>query len=696
MPETERLELVESVLVQAKELSSQKRGNELTVLNFLRQFESKNRDGALPQEFHLAAFSAAYICCSRAINFFHNPHDALFNGLYALLHLEPAAPQSDKRFKLYRMIADAYSRFGRYETALAWCGKAASALTSDAAGEKYFPMVEYTRFSILLKNGKYNDAEAVISGLKEKGEKIGSFLKLRGEHDLFIRNQPESARIYFELAGKCEEYLDDLSIKLSLASVLVFEGKLTESLALFERSAMEYEKLDERKRNPWHYLFFGKALKTMDPSKAILQFKKAVDLLNGGAEQGADILGRAAFMEEHPGLYEDIFSELLEINVDTAWETLQYIKNYYLVLELTHEGYTHKIWNLLKHNPSDKISHELSLEILDYSYKNFEQVNPNLRTFQTGLADDDVILDYHCRKDDSVCFVIRKSRLDVKIIRAGDLKISELSKEGNALLGEALNTLTLAPATDCDPGELKIFARQTGLLLLPPGLAGLHVTLVPDRALFHLPFQILIAPGTADPLGKVSIITMASNATLLVNRVARKNSKKIVFLHDKDMMFAGRELADLQKRWNVEVVEEIVKLNSLAEESGIIHFAGHFAFEEKISLSWFDLGNGKKLRLKDLMEMRLLGADVVLNVCESGKHTEYGTGTEYFDAARFFIRAGARQVITTTMPVSEGTAYLFSMELYNRLVDSDPAEALNQILKANPAFAEICPYVVRV
>ncbi|HEY4572784.1 MAG TPA: CHAT domain-containing tetratricopeptide repeat protein [Thermoanaerobaculia bacterium] len=125
-----------------------------------------------------------------------------------------------------------------------------------------------------------------------------------------------------------------------------------------------------------------------------------------------------------------------------------------------------------------------------------------------------LLLEYHLGGERSFVFAVTPDRLDAFPL-PGRAKIEEAARRGYRRLGRSHGALARIPAADSQD--------ELSRLLLQPvaGLLGRkRLLIVPDGALFYLPFAALSVPGSSEPLVAAHEIVIAPSASALA--VARR------------------------------------------------------------------------------------------------------------------------------------------------------------------------------
>ncbi len=245
-----------------------------------------------------------------------------------------------------------------------------------------------------------------------------------------------------------------------------------------------------------------------------------------------------------------------------------------------------------------------------------------------------------------------------------------------------------------------------------------HIVIIPDGALFYLPFETLISdtPKPDHLINKYSISYMpsASSLSFLKKLNGKIRSKKELLAFGNPNYFRrtvqgikldktpAHILLELYKGLNYdfspipysekevkkasqffkkkdvdiflkyEATERVLK-SLLLEDYKIIHFACHgfldevFPFRSALVLS---LGNDSKedgfLQVREIYNLRMKAELVVLSACQTGRgRLEYGEGV--LGLPRIFFYAGARSVLSTLWSIGDKPTAIFMEFFYEHL-----------------------------
>lgn len=300
---------------------------------------------------------------------------------------------------------------------------------------------------------------------------------------------------------------------------------------------------------------------------------------------------------------------------------------------------------------------------------------------QTRLPPGVRIVQYNALKDRLLIWVISASGYEVV-----ERKVS--SEELNSLVLEYAKLITRAgPAED---GEVTRAAKSLYEILVSPVehlLDGAdEVCVIPDKALFYLPFATLVSPSTDEYLLRRYTLLFSPSASVLIfcsgEAVRRSVGGGETFLgvgdptfdrtrypHLQDLPSARTEVMSAARNYDnphclvgPAALKESVEARM--ESANVLHFACHYVTDEmspmdsKLLLAKGDPAHGgddtlsaHEVSAKRLRQARL----VVLSACQTG-HEGYYNGEGTIGISRTFLAAGAPLVVATQWPVETDAA----------------------------------------
>lgn len=292
------------------------------------------------------------------------------------------------------------------------------------------------------------------------------------------------------------------------------------------------------------------------------------------------------------------------------------------------------------------------------------------------------IVQYAVLKDKLLIWLLSGSRFEVieKPVSAEDL---------NALVLDYVNLLTLK-----DQSQLAEIKRRSEALyeLLFASVAPLldrefEVAIVPDKALFQLPFAALVAPATGQYLVQDFTLLYAPSASVLVH-CSRTARERVLLAQSETLLSVGNpafdraaypELMDLpaaevEAKKIAQLYDGVPALTGMRVQKAafmdrlphadVVHFAGHYVADERSPmrsrlLLAKDSANGGALTVAEMFGKQLPRARlVVLSACQT-QLERYDNDEGMIGMARTFLVAGAPVVVASQWPVdSDATAEL--------------------------------------
>jgi CHAT domain-containing protein len=288
------------------------------------------------------------------------------------------------------------------------------------------------------------------------------------------------------------------------------------------------------------------------------------------------------------------------------------------------------------------------------------------------------IVQYTALKDKLLIWLISKDRFEVV----------EKPVPAEELNRQVLGYVALLTRNDASQAaELKRRAESLYELLFAPVAPLLNrefeVGIVPDKALFHLPFNALVAPATGHYLVEDFTLLFAPSASVLIHcsRIAEQRAQATraeTLLTVGNPAFDRAAYSDLADLPSAEVeAKKIAQLyrgalaltGARAQKAefverlagaDVIHFAGHYVADERSPMrSRLLLARDEALTAAEVYSKQLPKARlVVLSACET-ELEGYDSGEGMIGIARTFLAAGAPLVVASQWPVdSDATAEL--------------------------------------
>jgi CHAT domain-containing protein/Tfp pilus assembly protein PilF len=288
------------------------------------------------------------------------------------------------------------------------------------------------------------------------------------------------------------------------------------------------------------------------------------------------------------------------------------------------------------------------------------------------------IVQYTALKDKLLIWLVSGSRFEVI---ETPVPAAELTRQ----VVEYVALLTRNEASQA--AEVKRRAESLYELLFAPVAPLLdrefEIGVVPDKALFHLPFNALVAPATGHYLVEDYTLLFAPSASVLihVSRVAEQRAQlegpemllsvgnpafdRAAYSNLADLPSAEVEAKKIAQLYNGAPALTGVRAQKASfverlAQADVIHFAGHYVADERSPMrSRLLFARDEALTAAEVYGKQLPKARlVVLSACET-ELEGYDSGEGMIGIARTFLAAGAPLVVASQWPVdSDATAEL--------------------------------------
>jgi len=305
----------------------------------------------------------------------------------------------------------------------------------------------------------------------------------------------------------------------------------------------------------------------------------------------------------------------------------------------------------------------------------------DLDALQTQLSANSQIVEYTALKDRLLIWFISPTRFEVREQNVGTAHLNELVLDYVTLLGRNDQSQT---------GDIKERAQALYDLLIGPVLPlvdnSKELCVVPDKALFHLPFAALVAPATGHYLIQDFTLLFSPSASVLVHcsqTAQNRGTGRIETLASVgNPAFDRKAYPELANLPAAEVeAKEVGQLYGgpgaltgvhaqksafldLLSNASVIHFAGHYVADERSPMRsrlllaanprGDDVLTAAEIFSRRLPRVRL----VVLSACQT-EFEGYDSGEGMIGIARTFLAAGAPLVVASQWSVdSDATAEL--------------------------------------
>lgn len=325
------------------------------------------------------------------------------------------------------------------------------------------------------------------------------------------------------------------------------------------------------------------------------------------------------------------------------------------------------------------------------------------------LAPGMQVVKYAVLKDKLLIWVVSPTRFEVveKPIQASEL---------NSLVLEYVALLTRHD--ESETAQVKQRAEELYQLLFEPVAPLLdgarEVCIIPDKALFHLPFVALISPATKRYLVQDFTLLFAPSASVLVH-CTHTAQQRAQLARAETLLSVGNPAFDRAAYPNLpDLPAAEVEAKSVAQLYGggraliggqaqkttftkllasaeIVHFAGHYVADERSPMrSRLLLAKGDSLSGADVYSKQLpLARLIVLSACET-ELERFDDGEGMIGIARTFLAAGAPLVVASQWPVdSDATSDLMiRFHRLRKLENLTTTEALSQAQREMLAGAD--------
>ncbi len=291
---------------------------------------------------------------------------------------------------------------------------------------------------------------------------------------------------------------------------------------------------------------------------------------------------------------------------------------------------------------------------------------------QKLLSPGQVLIEYHVLRGKTVRWIVRKDRIDVRILA-----------EGRDGIRPRLDRIRTGIEQIAPEEDLKRELRELHALLFDNAILQKdeEIIFVPHDTLHYLPFSALVS-DSGRYLVQDHMLSYLSSASLLqfTRAKSRRVDGRTVAFGNPDLgnpaynlRYAEREAKEVKLVFpDAEVFlrknASETQAKSLSENYSIIHFAAHAelngkAPKETALLLAADGANDGSFSVDEVFGMTLTSSLVVLSACETALGP-VSRGDELIGMTRAFIYAGTPSVITTLWKVNDKASYLLMKEFY--------------------------------
>lgn len=282
-----------------------------------------------------------------------------------------------------------------------------------------------------------------------------------------------------------------------------------------------------------------------------------------------------------------------------------------------------------------------------------------------ALEEDEVVVAFHLPRT--------RIRAWATVLTAEGARVVELP--GMAPFTDAVATFAGLVATD-DPAvpvaARALYDRLLAPLELPPTR---KLTLLPEGALHHLPFDALVGPE--GPLVEQVDLQIAPSLSRWSTRPpVRTPTAPAVFAdpaatdpdlpplpHAREEGRAVAEVLDTEPQMGELATRDAI----LSSSSDWLHIAAHLTIDDRFpEQTALHLADGQRLTAEDVRSRRFDDTLVVLSACRSASGQPLG-GEQPQGMTRAFLDAGASQVIGSLWPLRDDHAEHFFTTFYDHL-----------------------------
>lgn len=314
----------------------------------------------------------------------------------------------------------------------------------------------------------------------------------------------------------------------------------------------------------------------------------------------------------------------------------------------------------------------------------------SLAEIRQSLVKGSALVEYFTEGDHLSAFVITPSGLAAHRRFAAQSSVQHaLAKLGfqieRSLLRGCPTSPTLPPAP-LAPSHPLALLHQLLWAPLTQSLAGAKVVAVaPASGLHTVPFAALW-DGQAHLIRHVRIINVPSGSVLTRLGTTPRSAGPLVVIGvaDQHAPHAEEEATEIARacRINDPLIGQAATINAVVTRlkgAGHVHIASHARIDERAPLaSAIRLADGW-LTARDLLDIRLTGASVVLSACDTGKPSP-DSGSEMHGFIRALLVCGARSLITAIWPVHDQSARSLMVDTYSRLYNQDTKVEIGEAL----------------
>lgn len=314
----------------------------------------------------------------------------------------------------------------------------------------------------------------------------------------------------------------------------------------------------------------------------------------------------------------------------------------------------------------------------------------SLAEIRQGLVPGSALVEYFAEGDHLSAFVITPSGLAAHrrfALRASVQHIlDKLAFQIERSLLRGCPTATTLPPAPLAPSHPLALLHQLLWAPLAPSLAGAAVIAVaPAPGLHAVPFAALW-DGHAHLIRHARIINVPSGSVLTRLGTTPRSAGPLVVIGvaDQHAPHAEDEATEIARACRIDdpLIGQAATIDAVIARlkgAGHVHIASHARVDERAPLaSAIRLADGW-LTARDLLDVRLSGAGVVLSACDTGKPSPE-SGSEMHGFIRALLVCGARSLITAIWPVHDQSARSLMVDTYFRLYNQDEKVGIGEAL----------------
>ncbi len=312
------------------------------------------------------------------------------------------------------------------------------------------------------------------------------------------------------------------------------------------------------------------------------------------------------------------------------------------------------------------------------------------------LDEDEAMIVYSLREDPgrdnpptAVAYVITPDTIRFRTlpIRPGDLE------EAVLFFRDQITTSVQNQSDAWQATSRRLYAWLIAPLLDALPATTRHLHLVPEGALYYLPFAALQDPSGAFLVERYTLSVTPSAGVLAITRAHNPRLWRSILLvaDPKNQLPGSRQEADAIAKLPAIRALELVgeratrdNLIELAEGYDIIHIATHGTFVRRAP--WFSRLelHDAPLNVADIGRLRLNAYLVTLSACETalsgGLSSDIPAGDEWVGLNQAFLVAGAPTVMASLWPIDDRISASFMTGFYENLLNAQgKAHALAKV-----------------